>query len=56
MRVIFGYIDKIARQYESILSGTCIDFGLFFKTSCLVASVQKCDLLAGLYALSNVLN
>jgi len=56
MRVIFGYIDKLARQYESVLSGTCIDFGLFFKVSCLVTSAQKCDLLAGLYAPSNVLN
>ena len=56
MRVIFGYIDKIARQYESVLSGTCIDFGSFIKASCLVTRVQKCDLLAGLYALSNVLN
>ena len=56
MRVIFGYIDKIARQYKSVLFGTCIDFGLFFLISCLVTSVQKCDLLAGLDALSNVLN
>jgi len=39
-----------------VLFGTCIDFGLFFKISCLVTSVQKCDLLAGLDELSNVLN
>ena len=55
MRVIFGYIDKTVRQYESVFSGTCIGFDLFFKASRLVISVQKCDLLTGLDALSNVL-
>ena len=51
----FRYIDKTVRQYKSVFSGTCIGFDLFVKASRLVISVQKCDLLTGLDALSNVL-